>query len=153
MNKKLTKDLEDIMGDDTLSHKEKTKRHEAVDRRLSLWRRSRRIVVLKCIMEEDGSPSPSLQRSAELLEQHWSQVFASKLVDDDAIQQLLEHVPRLHNQQHHLPSFDDFKTMVMHTGNSAPGPDGVPHAFWRSAFDAVGVELYQFLGSIWACTQ
>ena len=31
-----------------------------------------------------------------------------------------------------FPSIDDFKTHLLHTKDSAPGPDGIPYAAWRA---------------------
>ena len=49
MNEMLTKELESILNDDSLSHKEKVKKHETVDKRLSLWRQSCKTISLSCV--------------------------------------------------------------------------------------------------------
>ena len=149
MNEILTRDLEAALTEPGLSQGERVKKHSEVDRRLALWRQSRKVASLSCVLEDDGGPAPSLHRSAKILHSHWEGVFTAKLVDASAIQQLLPHVQRWHREDHNPPNPDEFKTMVMNTGNTALGPDGVPHAFWRSLYDHVGGHIHKHLCELW----
>ena len=110
-------------------------------------------MTLKCVREADGSPAVSVERSAELLRAHWQRTFEAQPVDQAAIAELLAFVPVLHGLEHKMMEFDDFEKMVARTGNTAPGPDGIPYAFWRVAFHIVGYELFCHLDAIWSSGQ
>ena len=150
MNDMLTEELEALLADETISRQRKAHSHEVLDKRLSLRREARPRLSLRCIREGDGTPAVSAERSAELLRGHWEQAFREQHADPAAVDELLAFVPELRGLDPDFMDFDSFERMVARTANSAPGPDGIPYAFWRCAFALDGVELYQHLAAIWA---
>ena len=74
---------------------------------------------------------------AAALADHWQRVFAGQPLDSGAVMQWLRDtlppaaLPRIHPRQWRLHRRDVDRAVRL-SGNSAPGPDGIPYAAWRA---------------------
>ena len=105
-------------------------------------------VGLSAIRNESGEPITDAADAAAELARYWAQVFAAKVINTTAAQELLEEsavtIPTI---QWHI-DFETFSKKLASTNNSKPGPDGVPYAFWRHAPDTAVRDLYQLYTDI-----
>ena len=108
MNESLTKELEDSLSECGLSQNERVKKRASVDRRMALWRSSRKRISLRTILDEAGAPAPSLQVASQLLFDHWSKVFDAKEVDQQAIARIIDYTTPWSTSHHPPPLFRGF---------------------------------------------
>lgn len=89
-----------------------------------------RAVRCVTVLHDDGAAAVD-SASAELLADHWRQVFAApSLWPEGAVRRVLGALRPLSDEVALEPlTFDALAAVAMHARHSAPGPDGIPDAW------------------------
>ena len=106
-------------------------RRAGLVRQLSVWRRCNPRIMLTNIVGPEG-PCSTTSSAAKLLQEHWSKVFAAKLVDTSSWDDFEQHIVKDIAMPNYVYDIEKFSEMMFHTADSAPGPDGVPYSAWCS---------------------
>ena len=118
----------------------------AATKKLELWSPFGGRFVVAGFLASDGTVVKDPPGMVELLRQAWAPVFARKPTDSNAAEDICDAwVRRIDTSLVSPPSVDDFLGALAAAKNSAPGPDGLPHAAWRaggrlSAETLLGIE-------------
>ena len=102
----------------------------------------------------DGTVTTEPQRMAEEINSHWQKVFDEKRIDVDAAEEFLSRFARRFPDIEWFLSEEEFLEVIVRTGNSAPGPDGIPYRAWRNVDGATNYHLnrrdYKSMQRQWA---
>ena len=142
---------------DDLRHHSTSAADPAVDeatraaRRGNILNRLRRLAPgkstsISAVRDASGVVQHEAGKIAEALTSHWKQVFASKPIDEVALQSWLDSVlPQ--DAQPHLGDFSnwrirrsDVRQAIGMAGSSRPGPDGIPFLAWQQ-LGRLGVDV------------
>lgn len=93
--------------------------------------------ALSAVQLPEGEVTTDLQRAAPALSRHWAEHFRSRGVPGlDRSDAWWAGVPSFADA---MPEFavttDHLRRALRAAGNTAPGPDGIPYAFWRGVGD------------------
>ena len=103
--------------------------------------------ALSAIRLPTGEVTTDMGRAAPVLVRHWSQQFAAKGTDDMAVvSRWCEHMPKFPEVMPRCEvSLDHVRRAVKAAGTTAPGPDGIPYAYWKGMGETGITVLYDTL--------
>jgi hypothetical protein len=128
---------------------ERTRAADRFVRRAALWRRHQGRARFTGIRGPDDALPSSTDGAAQLLRNHWGNVFAGGPSDPVDAERFLAHVPADMLPLPVMPSLDDFKRLLAKKADSAPGPDGLRFSAWQAA-GPVGLRcLHGVLLKLW----
>ena len=97
------------------------------------WRLRRTPSVVGAVLCADGSLTSDPKEMAQELSNHWQEVFAKEPSHPSEISPFLtDNMPQFPTIDWKLTE-EEFTDVVLKSGISAPGPDGIPYGCWRSA--------------------
>ena len=97
------------------------------------WRMRRTPSTIAAVLRPDGSITSDPKEMADVLSQHWQKVFSKAPPDPRQVMTFMENnMPQFPSISWHVTE-DDFQAVLKKSGNSAPGPDGIPYGCWRAA--------------------
>ena len=90
---------------------------------------------------------------ARILRQHWEDIFKKRGVDSQLLEQWIRDDIHWRIDEGAMPTpmrrtrvkLKHVKKALRKSGNSAPGPDGIPYSAWRAAGDEVAAVLFEAL--------
>ena len=91
------------------------------------WRPIRKRVIADRIAV-DPLAAPTLDESAENLREYWSTVSEEKDTCEEAMNEFNPFIQVLNDHTAHAPTLDEIEALISSTGNSSPGPDGIPYS-------------------------
>ena len=132
--------------DEPFSHPE-TKKNRKIKFTLdhNVWRNRSPGLILSGVRDNEGNGYLTAKASQAALAAHWSEIFAEKSSDQEAIDEILCHAEQYTHTEALSLNIEKFKNSILHTRNSAPGPDGIPYACWRACSD-FSAKLF---GALW----
>ena len=97
------------------------------------WRRRRTTSAIAAVVKSDGIVTSDPTEMAEELSKHWQGVFSKAPPAQHPIETFMkENMPPFPPIDWHVTE-DDFLAVLQQSGNTAPGPDGIPYGCWRKA--------------------
>ena len=109
---------------------------------LSAWRARRTAPRISAVTRPDGSVTSDKAQMSEVLGNHWGGVFNQAEVQEEEVHKFVSQFSTKFPEVDWNLTEDEFDEMLRHTGNSAPGPDGIPYACWRCAPQWMRSALY-----------
>ena len=123
---------------------ERTRRRGGLARWAAQWSPNRRKTGgLAGVRKEDGSITTDPETACQELGAFWASTFTEKPIDQRGAKEFLRKwAVQLPTIQWELGE-DEFAKVLSKTGDTAPGPDGIPYAAWRGAPKEVTKLLFQ----------
>ena len=105
-------------------------RRSALQRQSVAWSKIRRRTS-RLMIVDDNDVACVGEAAAALLYEHWASTFAHKTTSISSMSRLEQFIVPALERSNWILSAEEFASVVQQTPNSAPGPDGSPHAAYR----------------------
>lgn len=148
MRERLDDELAAIDSTVDLSEAKKIRARDKISRISAAWCAICPRLCLQAVRRDNGTLASSLEESASLLCNFWSEVGAEKGTSEIDMEHFRDFVPRISfDDSDVILSIEAFEALVSSRHDSGVGPDGLPYSAWGCGLRAVIDPRYQiYLG-------